>query len=357
MTNIALQRLRNQLITRQPLATPQEVVSYLGAVQAQEYADAKWALGLRLNGATDATIEQAMNDGAILRTHIMRPTWHFVAPADIRWLTRLTAPRVRAKMAYYERLLELDDEVFARSRKALAGALSGGKALTRKELSEALEAGGVGNAKGQRLGHLVHQAELEALVTSGPRRGKQFTYMLLEERVPPTKMLEGEEALAELTRRFFTSHGPATPQDFAWWSGLTVADAKRGLELLVQELAHEVIGAQTYYFSESSEHVPETSPVTRLLPWFDEYTVAYKDRSLVFAPDAEPHLTGDYDTLSPVVVVDGKAVAFWKRTLKREGVVIETKRFRELNDTEKASLKGTVERYRRFLDVSQAELN
>lgn len=356
-SEIVQRRLSCQYLNGETLATPQDVVRHFGAVQAQEYADAKWALGLRLTDATDAAVERALSHGDILRTHIMRPTWHFVHPADIRWLTALTAPRVKAKMAYYNRQLELDEAVFARSHAALEGALSGGKALTRDELSRALEADGVGPAKGQRLGHLVHWAELEALVTSGPRRGKQFTHMLLEERVAPAPMLTGEEALAELTRRYFTSHGPATPQDFAWWSGLTVGEAKRGLELVGAGLEQESVDGTTFTFAPSPP-VSEPSTIVQLLPWFDEYTVAYTDRSLIFGPEANPQMTGrDYDTLSRTVLIGGKGAAFWKRTLKRDSVRLELRPFREFDERVTAGLEEAIERFRRFFGVSEVIIN
>src|SRR5262245_11522432 len=131
--DIVQQRLSNQHLAGNPLKTVAEVVGWLGAVQAQDYAGAKWAVGQRVQGAMDATIDQAFNAGTILRTHIMRPTWHFVTPADIRWLLELTAPRVNQVNATMYRKLELDETLFARSHKAIAGALEGEQFLTRIE--------------------------------------------------------------------------------------------------------------------------------------------------------------------------------------------------------------------------------
>src|SRR6266852_6469726 len=228
--DVAHRRLHNQHITRRTLETPQALVEWLGAVQAQDFAAAKWALGLRLQGVTDDDIEQAFTDGAILRTHVMRPTWHFVSPADIRWLLALTAPRVHAASAYYSRRLELDEVAFRSTNAVLANALQGGKQLTRDELASALQQAGIITEGEQRVTHIMMRAELDGIICSGARRGKQFTYALLEERAPQARALERDEALAELTRRYFTSHGPATVQDFVWWSGLTTADARVGLE-------------------------------------------------------------------------------------------------------------------------------
>src|SRR5579863_405783 len=189
MTNldIAQQRLHNQLITQRTFETPSDVVQWLGAVQAQDYAAAKWAVGLRLQGAIDNDIERACTEGSILRTHIMRPTWHFVSPADIRWMLALTAPQVKAAIAYYDRMFALDDTIFRRSNEALAKTLQGGKQLTRPELVSVLRQVGIAT---ENLGfmHIIMHAELDGIICSGARRGKQFTYALLDERAPQTKM-------------------------------------------------------------------------------------------------------------------------------------------------------------------------
>src|SRR5438046_754748 len=204
--DIAHQRLHNQHITRRTLETPQALVEWLGAVQAQDYAAAKWALGLRLQGVMDEDIEQAFTNGAILRTHVMRPTWHFVSPADIRWLLALTAPRVHAANAHYNRKLELDDAVFKCTHTVLANALQGGKQLTRDELASALQQAGIAMEGEQRVTYIIMRAELDGIICSGARRGKQFTYALLAERAPQARSLDRDEALAELTMRYFTSH-------------------------------------------------------------------------------------------------------------------------------------------------------
>src|SRR5258708_17025421 len=196
--DIAHRRLHNQHITRRTLETPQALVEWLGAVQAQDFAAAKWALGLRLQGVTDDDMEQAFTDGAILRTHVMRPTWHFVSPADIRWLLALTAPHVRAASAYYNRKLELDDAVFRRTNAVLANALQGGKQLTRDELASALQQAGIATDGEQRVTHIMMRAELDGVICSGARRGKQFTSALLAERAPQARTFNPDEALAEI---------------------------------------------------------------------------------------------------------------------------------------------------------------
>ncbi len=254
--DIARQRLLNQRLAASPFEKPADVVNWLVAVQSQDYFGAKWALGLRLHDAHDADIDREFNAGSILRTHMLRPTWHFVTPADIRWLLALTAPRVHAANAAMYRKLELDSATLKRGHKALIKALRDGQHLTRDELRAALQTAGIAADNGQRLAYIVMSAELDALICSGPRRGKQFTYALLDERVPPGKTLKREEALAKLAQRYFASHGPATVQDFAKWSGLRSVDAKHGLEAVKDQLQHETLNDEDYWFAASGRARP-----------------------------------------------------------------------------------------------------
>ena len=262
-------RLDNQGITRSRYRRPEEVVAALGAVQAQEYGPAKWALGLRLHDRlTDSQIERAFEDGRILRTHVMRPTWHFVTPADIGWMQELTSPRVQRIAAVYNRNLGLDSATLRRAIRVLERVLRDGRHQTRMEIAVHLERAGVA-AKGQRLAHVMMHAELERVVGSGPRRGKQFTYALLTERAPRMKRLSRDESLAELSGRYFRSHGPATVRDFVWWSGLTTVDAKRGLEM--NGARSEIVDGLTYWtLGGRTTRVPSLGTV-HLLPIYDEY--------------------------------------------------------------------------------------
>jgi len=345
-TDIASRRLHNQQIAGTPFARPEEVVRWLGAVQAQDYGGAKWAVGLRSAGVTDAAMDRALADGVILRTHVLRPTWHFVTPADIRWMLALTAPRVNALNAYYYRTLGLDHTVFRRSNAALARALQGGRQLTRPELVAALKQAGI--AAETLLGYtlLLMRAELDAVICSGALRGKQHTYALLDERASQARTLEREEALAELAGRYFASHGPATLKDFVWWSGLTAADAKSGLELVKPHLMHEVIDGQTYWFAPSSPPVQRVSPTAYFLPNFDEYTVGYSDRSAVCGALHAKGLEARANVvLGYVIVLDGQIVGTWKRTLKKGAVAIETTPFVQLDEAEMQALHVAAERY------------
>ena len=352
--NIAQHRLYHQHLTANPFEKPVDVVDWLVAVQAQDYFGAKWALGLRLRqDVHDADLDRAFNAGDILRTHVLRPTWHFVTPTDIRWLLALTAPRVLAASATMYRKLELDDITLKRGHKALTKALHDGQHLTREELSAALGKAGIA-ATGQRLAYLMMQAELIGLICSGPRRGKQFTYALLEERVPPVATLQRDESLATLARRYFTSHGPATAQDFAKWSGLTIADAKRGLEMVGAQLQHETLNGAEYWFSSSVMPINarRATPTAYLLSVYDEYIIGYHDRSMIAAPEIAAKLFTMGNALTAVIVVDGQMVGTWRRMLDKDAVVIETNLFAPLTKAQSRALATATQRYGEFLEKS-----
>jgi hypothetical protein len=323
-------RLHNHKLSQTSFHDPAEVVAYLGAVQAQDYAGAKWALGLRLIGATDATIEQAFNEGHILRTHMMRPTWHFVTPADLGWMLDLTAARVHKVNAGMYAKLELDAAVFALCQDTLIKVLRGGNWLTRAELGTALEQVGI-HAQGQRLSYLMMHAELDQVICSGGRRGKQFTYALLDERAPNTQRLPRDAALAELSRRYFTSHGPATVHDFAWWSGLTITEAKTGLES---------DGKQFWYVSDQEL---SSMPETLLLPPYDEYSIAYKDYSAVFEPRF--FVQAKNNVYGGSMVSQGQIIGYWHRTLSPRSVSVQFAPFRPLTPAETDGFVTAAQRY------------
>ena len=347
---IAERRLHNQYLTRVRRRRPADVVAWFGAVQAQEYSLARWGLALRMpEGTTDAEIERAFDEGRILRTHVMRPTWHFVTPADIRWMLELTAPHVHRAMSYYERQLELDTRTLTRGTTVLERALGDGRYLTRAELGLRLERAGLA-MKGQRLAHVVMHAELEGVICSGPRRERKFTYALLAERAPQARRLSRDEALAELTRRYFTSHGPATIRDFVWWSGLRSADAKRGLE--INKAPSEVVDGLTYWTLGRRARGATRRGGVHLLPVYDEYFVAYRDREAV--PHGPSILTarsgGPVMFMNPVVI-DGQGAGTWRPVKTRDRLVVDVIPLRRLTGSERRALAETAARYGRFLDV------
>lgn len=345
--------MQSQHLVGDPLPSAADVVRWFGAVQAQEYPGAAWGIAQRTGGLTQAAIDAAYAAGAILRTHAMRPTWHFVHPADIRWLLALTSPRVHAVNASYYRKAGLDAAVLARSFDVLAGALRGGRHLTRDELATALEQAGIVRLADDRLRltYLVMYAELEGLICSGLMRGKQHTYALLEERVPPAPALTRDEALAELVRRYITSHGPATIKDFAWWSGLTAADARAGLAMN-PALETATVAGQTYWFAPGVTVARQPWPVAHLLPAYDEYTIAYKDHAAILDPAYRDRIVAAFGI---VIVMDGRIVGGWKRVLVRDRALLTLTRFADLSAAQEQALAAAVERYGAFLE-KQVEL-
>ncbi len=350
---IARRRLANQHLLGAPFQTAHAVVDALGAVQAQDYNGAKWALGARMTNAREDALEQAFNAGEILRTHVLRPTWHFVTPADIRWMLELTAPRVHAFNAFLYRRMELDDAIFSRSNAALEKILRGGKHKTRAEVGAALTQNGIPVGESIRLGLLMMRAELDGIVCSGARKGKQFTYALLEERAPRAKKLKRDEALFELTRRYFATRGPATAHDFAWWSGLTVTDAKNGIASARSLLASETFGAQQYWFSNATPARKNVSPRANLLPNYDEYFIGFKDRTAlrerVFA---HPASELNRALSSHIVFVNGQIVGGWKSTRTRDAVQVRVHLLDALRASEQHAVERAAAAYAKFLDTS-----
>ena len=304
-------RLTNQQLVSSQFNQPQDVVSWFGAMQAQDFAAAKWAIALRTKDQTDATLEKAFDEGKILRTHIMRPTWHFVTPADIRWILALTSPRVHRFNGYYYRKSGLDKTIFEKSNEVIKKVLQG-KQMTRNELDLELQKAKI-PTQNLGLSYTIMQAELDGIICSGPRRGKQFTYMLLDERVPTTHVYSYDESLTELTKRYFQSHGPAQVQDFAWWSGLTLSDVKKGIALLGPSLEKEERDEKTYWFFPVSISKPKV-PDVFLVPGFDEYFIAYKDRNDILDKKYTKQLNQGGGMVSGAIVIGGKMLGGWRRT-------------------------------------------
>lgn len=350
LSAIPLQRLHQQRLIQTEFTTPAEVVGWLGAVQSQDYAGAKWAIGQRLQTGTDATIEEAFNKGEILRTHLLRPTWHFVTPADIRWMLMLTAPRVQALNKPYYRQVGLDAETLARSDKVLVNALSRGDHLTREELALALEQDGLGVKGALRYPYLLMHAELEGLICSGARKGKHHTYALLEAWVPPAPSVTREEALATLTQRYFITRGPVTIKDYVRWSGLTVADAKAGIEMVKSNLQHEVIEGQGYWWS-ADLTVPDIhTPMVHWLPNYDEYLYGYTDG---FSSIEGQSLEEVYDrNFTNGIVLNGKIVGVWRKTVKTRTLTLESKIVVPLTPIEQEAVVAAAHRFGEFLGLS-----
>ena len=343
-------RLHNQQLVGTHFKTPGEVVAWFGAVQSQDYPGGKWAVGLRLPGATDADVEAAIAERSIIRTWPMRGTLHFVAAADIRWMLEVLTPRVVAGARSRHRQLELDADTFARSRDVLTAALQGGKTLSRPAMYRTLEAAGI-SAAGQRGIHILAYLAQRGVLCFAMHEGKQPAFALLDEWAPDARRLERDVALAELARRYFTSHGPATVQDFVWWSGLTVADARAGLDAAKPHLVEEKADGQTYWLPPNMPGAPPL-PLVHLLPAYDEYMVAYRDRSAALRDAHARHLaTPSATILGPIIVVDGQYAGAWTRRVHKDTVVIAAQPLLPLSDAQQHALAETASRYGEFVGL------
>lgn len=334
-------RLRHQRLIDSTYRTPQDVVAWLGAVQAQEYGFASWALALRSTGVTQTDVNAALASGAILRTHVLRPTWHFVTPGDLRWMLALTGPRIARAMASYDKSLELDARIYTRATKRIVRTLEGGHQRTRKELATALAATGI-TAAGQRLAHLVMRAELDGVICSGGLQGKQFTYRLIDEHVPPARALSRDEALAALATRYFRSHGPATIRDFSWWSGLTLADSRAAVALA--DVGAALLASPPGLERARGHHL--------LLPIYDEYLIAYRDRDAVLDPKHARNLgIKTADEFPHQVVVDGRVGGSWQRSVDARSATIELQLHAPAARAQTTALRRAAARYGDFLGL------
>ncbi|MDR1200545.1 MAG: winged helix DNA-binding domain-containing protein [Tannerellaceae bacterium] len=305
-------RLHNHLLTTHELKSPKDVVSWMGAMQAQLYTMAKWAIGLRLPGSTDGMIEQAINDGDIIRTHILRPTWHFVSSDDIHWMLELTAPRIKAILLNYNKSIGEDEALLSKMLLPVERILTKESHLTRQEIGERLKAEGT-DIDNRRLSHIMSWAELEGVVCNGKVRGSKQTYCLLQEKAPKTFSLTKEEALERLARKYFNSHGPATIKDFVWWSGLLTSDARKGIESIKHEFTGETIGSETYWFRNNIQ-LPsaDTTPSALLLPAFDEYLVGYRGRLDILKEEYTGTVITKTGIFSPILTLNGEIIGTWK---------------------------------------------
>jgi hypothetical protein len=312
---------------------------------------AKWAIGIRLLQTSDQDIEKAFNDGQFLRTHLLRPTWHLVSPENIRWMIKLTAPQVKNITKTRDKNLELNETLYTKSNRIIEKALTGGKQLTREELMVVLEKNKI-VADGIRAAHLLMRAELDGIVCSGAIKRKNHTYTLLEERVPPTKDISREEALAKLAGVYFSSHAPATVKDFAWWSGLSLKDARQGLEFLTADFVSEEINGESYWLPQHDTLAKTSDTSFHFLPAFDEYLISYKDRTAALVLEHQKKAFTSNGIFKPVLLMNGEGIGIWNRSIKNEFVYIETNIFKTNTKHIQQSLEKEAENIGRFLNKS-----
>lgn len=346
-SDIAKLRLINQQISGTKYKKPAEIVEWLAGIQAQSYSSAKWAIGSRLPGIADKDVEQSITDKKIIRTWLMRGTLHIVAASDIRWMLSLLAPRIIAGTAGRNRQLELDEATFSRSNAVITKVLEKETQLTRSQIGTALKKAGI-NVSGQRLYHILHRASLEQIICFGVKQGSEFTFALLDECVPQKKSFNRDEALSEITLRYFKSRGPAALQDFTAWSGLSLTDARAGLETAKYNLIMEKIAGKIYWLPEDTPAVKSKSPTAYLLAGFDEYLIAYRDRSACIDPYYGKKVVYRNGIFNPTVVIEGQVVGAWKPIVQKDKVSIQTDLFTQLSKSQINSINSAAEAYARF---------
>lgn len=349
MRTIARWRTHTLRLAGQAYPSPEAAVAGLLAVQAENLAQASWAVAARCSGVTETAFRRLLDDGATLRTHVLRPTWHFVRPDDIRWLVELTAPRVRRTYDQLQRTLGLDGAALEVSRGVIVEALTGGLHLRREALGERLRDAGL-PAEGQRLGVMLADAELAALICSGRADDGAETYALLEERAAGARRLDRTEALAEIVLRYFTGHGPATERDLAYWATLTLTDVRTGLREVAGRLEHVEHGGKTYWYGEPPPGGSDPlEPRAHLLQVLDEYHNGYQDSRYVL--DVAGIVPRGRGASVGMVLVDGQMVGGMRRTLGGGAVTFDLDLFRDLAVDELEALEAAAGRYGKFLGV------
>jgi len=321
-------RVINQQIGGSKFKSAKEAAGWMAALQAQDYNMSKWAFGIRIAGSTEETINREINSGNIIRTHLLRPTWHFVSADDIYWILGLTAPNIKAAMRSRDRQLGLTDTVVNKCKSVIEKALAKENHMTREELINVLIEAGIDTGE-NRASHILMRAEIDGLICSGKQKGNKITYTILKEWAPETGKINRDEALMKLACRYFTSRGPASLQDFIWWSGLSTGDSKLALELNRSNLLSEKIENQTYWFSDSPLENKTLSDMIYLLPAYDEFILSYRDRRATLDFTEHKKAVSDNGVFYPVIVLNGKVIGTWRRNLAKTRLKLETTLFKE----------------------------
>ncbi|MEF2968630.1 winged helix DNA-binding domain-containing protein [Paenibacillus sp. M1] len=346
---IAQCRLRNQRINRPGELTASDVVRRLGAIQAQDYSQALWAVGLRMQQAHASEVENAIAEKHIVLTWAMRGTLHLVTAEDVHWMIKLLAPRILSKSQPRLKQMGLDSKLLSHFEDLIYQALKEKKRMNRAELMALLEDKGFVTKNGRGYLLLWYLAQI-GLICLGPMEGKQQTFVLLEEWLPNRKSYSKEESLKEIAERYFTGHGPATVHDFAWWSGLTVTEARTGIEAAALALHSEKIAGVEYWMGPDSAKGNESGVF--LLPGFDEYLLGYKDRSAVLEKKFAPFIVpGNNGVFKPMLIVDGQIEGTWSRKIKKDGVDISVSPFSPTTPWSVESLDQSIQRYRKFVEA------
>lgn len=345
---ISHHRLVSQKLYKTSSISPQEIVKHLGAMQAQDYSMAKWAIGSRCD-ATEAAIEEAINSAEIIRTHILRPTWHFVSADDIYWMLDVSAPQVKRFTASAGKKYDYDAKKLDQTNSKIEKLLSGNKHLTREEIMQEL---GIKKTSNEDFlsAALMMNAELDGLVCNGRMKGKQITYALLEERVPkPKSRLTKEEGLAKLALKYFVSHGPATVHDFSWWSGFPPTICQNAINAIKLQLCSVAIDGQIFWFGNDSSDETNFRESVHFLPAFDEILIAYKTREVSVLQEHQSKTFTNNGIFKPIILENSKVIGMWKRTIKKDHAKIETQFFNETESHKKAIIFEGIKAFENYL--------
>ncbi len=340
-------RLRQQGISPQRFGSPTDVVRWMGAMQAQDYHQVVWAIGARVSAGTLAQVEESFARGDIVRTWTQRGTIHVVAADDAAWMVALSSERMIARDARRLQQLELDHASIDRCGDVCQQLLAGRHLVSRATLLQKFEEIGVSTAA-QRGYHILAHLGWRGLICIGPMLGKEQTFGLLEDWAGKRRHLSRADALVELARRYFTSHGPATVHDFAWWAGQTLTDARSGLTGAMSALRKDTHLGTEYWCATDAR--PTITPGVALLAGFDEYLLGYADRDPVLPSE---HVTkvcpGASGVFFPVMVADGQVIGTWRRGVTKATVTIICQPFGRLTRARAAAFKAAAAEYGRFL--------
>lgn len=348
-------RLRHQYLTGNGPGSPPDVVKRLLAVQAQDYLGSLWAIGQRCSN-DEKSVESALSNGSIIRTWPMRGTLHYVAAEDAHWLVNYLAARGIARMQSIYKKAGLDKPILAKCGKIIVKALEREKILTRDEIYERLEKAHVATADSRGM-HITGHLAINGILCFGPRRGRQQTFVLMDEWLAGTRRFTPEDAGYTLALRYFAGHGPATVNDFAWWSGLTLTESRKAITAAGQQLSVYTHRDQQYFTidQDPAEEIKRKTTVSvQLLPAYDEFTVAYKDRTLVL-PRIHHHRSG-MEVLAPVIAINGSLAGTWGRTLAKEQVTLQLKPFSKLSLAHLPRIREQARKYAGFLGLDKPVL-
>ncbi len=340
-------RLYNQLLLSHEIGDPHEIVSWMGAMQSQALDMAKWAIGTRLENRNVKDIDEALNAGKIIRTHILRPTWHFVSAEDIHWMFDLSNPRLKPIYRSYAKTFGADESLIYRAVPVLERGLMGGKHLTKQEIGDTLLEQDIILDDGH-LQLTISYAEMEGILINGRLKGNKQTFTLFEEWVPRRKTMSKEEALECLARRFFTSHGPATIDDFVWWSGLTMTQCRQAIEMIKADFICETINGRDFWMKNDVKNPPADENYALLLPPFDEFVVSYKDRSEIIDDTHYGKVMTKNGLFSPTIILNGEIIGSWRKVTQKGSPRIELSFFEKTPKRKQDLFKSEIKHLESF---------